>query len=514
MINPQSFIDEKFELYSVPAFPLNEPEHLLGSDIKSSKQIVAKGDVLLCKINPKINRVWSVRQHSSKYRQIASSEWIVIRQPLIDTDFLMYQLSEKSFREKLCANVSGVGGSLTRIQPIKVATYAIKIPPPAEQKEIAICLGKLIGQIKSLRVHLNAISNILEKFRKSVLSDAISGKLTEKWRGTEELIGWKYKEINEIADIIDPNPSHRYPEDDENGVPILSTQQFLGISDWTLKKSKTVSKSFFEERKDKCGFEEKDIVFARKGRLGLPRFIPTGFDFVFSHTVFIVRTKKGISNDFLLWSLRPEKVVAWLSEEMSSNSGIPTLRKNIFEKLPILLPPISEQVEVVRRIEELFTFSNQIEHYIQTAQSKIDQLGQVTLSKAFRGELTEEWRDINSDLIVEENSAEALLEKIKFTKKSISQDNSVKISNVRKKKSSSMKQQEIVSIAEALKNANKSLSGQELFIAAGYPSDATTEQLEQFFLDIREQLDKTILRYRPDGSTQDWFELIKPSSES
>ena len=77
-----------------------------------------------------------------------------------------------------------------------------------------------------------------------------------------------------------------------------------------------------------------------------------------------------------------------------------------------------------------------------------------------------------------------------------------------------MKQQEIVSIAEALKNANKSLSGQELFIAAGYPSDATTEQLEQFFLDIREQLDKTILRYRPDGSTQDWFEIIKPSLES
>lgn len=56
-ISPANYPDEKFDLYSVPAFPNATPEVKLGKEIGSTKQLVHKDSVLVCKINPRINRV-------------------------------------------------------------------------------------------------------------------------------------------------------------------------------------------------------------------------------------------------------------------------------------------------------------------------------------------------------------------------------------------------------------------------------------------------------------------------
>ena len=64
-----------YDLYSVPAFPSLRPERIDGSKIKSGKRRVQEGDVLLCKINPRINRVWSVGRAEGR-PQLASTEYL------------------------------------------------------------------------------------------------------------------------------------------------------------------------------------------------------------------------------------------------------------------------------------------------------------------------------------------------------------------------------------------------------------------------------------------------------
>lgn len=83
------------------------------------------------------------------------------------------------------------------------------------------------------------------------------------------------------------------------------------------------------------------------------------------------------------------------------------------KKMPINLPPYSEQTEIVRRIEELFAFADTVEQKANAALERVNNLTQSILAKAFRGDLTADWRSENHDLISGENSAEALLEKIK-----------------------------------------------------------------------------------------------------
>src|SRR5438046_1805561 len=75
-ISQQQMRGEIFELYSVPAFSEGKPFIIPGDEIGSNKVVVSPGDVLICKINPRINRAWVVGDYYPN-RKIASTEWIV-----------------------------------------------------------------------------------------------------------------------------------------------------------------------------------------------------------------------------------------------------------------------------------------------------------------------------------------------------------------------------------------------------------------------------------------------------
>ena len=99
--------------------------------------------------------------------------------------------------------------------------------------------------------------------------------------------------------------------------------------------------------------------------------------------------------------------------EFSAGIGQPNVNGTKLKNLAIPLPPLEEQTEIVRRVEQLFAYADQIEQQVKNAQNRVNNLTQSILDKAFRGELTADWRAANPHLISGENSAQALLAKIK-----------------------------------------------------------------------------------------------------
>ena len=135
-VTPANMPEQLFDLYSVPIFSTLTPENIHGGEIGSAKQVINKGDVLLCKINPHLNRVWEIIEDSHNV-QIASSEWIVVRSELHHPSFLKWYFNSPEFRALLSSQVSGVGGSLTRAQPAIVKGYLVPVPPMEEQARIS-----------------------------------------------------------------------------------------------------------------------------------------------------------------------------------------------------------------------------------------------------------------------------------------------------------------------------------------------------------------------------------------
>lgn len=154
-VNPQNSPTDQFELYSVPTFETGEPEFPYGKDVASSKVEVEEGDVLLCKINPHLNRVWRVKRRMAQMKLLASSEWIVIRANEIIPEYLVLTMQSPYFRELMMSNVSGVGGSLMRAQPTYVKQYMIPIPPMQEQKRIVEKIQETFYMLHSIADSLN-----------------------------------------------------------------------------------------------------------------------------------------------------------------------------------------------------------------------------------------------------------------------------------------------------------------------------------------------------------------------
>lgn len=149
-IDPSKYPDNDFELYSVPAYETGMPEFVKGKDISSSKKSVSRNDVLLCKINPHLNRAWIVSHHKEDIPCLASSEWIIFRNSTIFPQYLSYCFTSLYFKELMLSNVSGVGGSLMRAQPAIVSKYLFPLPPVNEQRRI----------VEAIQQYYNVLDNI------------------------------------------------------------------------------------------------------------------------------------------------------------------------------------------------------------------------------------------------------------------------------------------------------------------------------------------------------------------
>ncbi len=402
-IQPNKFLNTEFELYSVPIFPTKKPEIILGKDIGSSKQKVAPGDLLLCKINPRINRVWFVGENSGR-EQIASSEWIVIRNKELNTTFLKYFFSEQSFRDLLCSEVTGVGGSLTRAQPKKVATYKLKIPPLNEQKCIAKKLDELLATVESIKTRLDNAPTIIKRFRQSILSAATSGKLTEEWRGengvSEE---WDELTVGDVSKVGTGNtPLKSNTSFYENGdIPWL-TSSVTG-SPYVIEADKFVTQTAIDECRLKL-YDKGTLLVAMYGE-GKTRGQVTELTFPASINqacAAIVIDEDKIEKAYLKMRLQENYTEIRM---LAEGGNQPNLNLSKVRSITVPIPSKEEQIEIVSQVESFFALVDTLEEKIEAAKKRVDKLTQSILAKAFRGELVEQ----NPD----DESAEKLLERIR-----------------------------------------------------------------------------------------------------
>ncbi|MGO3787105.1 MAG: restriction endonuclease subunit S, partial [Pseudoalteromonas prydzensis] len=121
-------------------------------------------------------------------------------------------------------------------------------------------------------------------------------------------------------------------------------------------------------------------------------------------------------------------------KQMVKGGAMPAISFKLFDDIEIKLPTMESQHNTVRRVEELFAFADRIEQKANAAFERVNNLTQAILAKAFRGELTADWRAANPDLISGENSAEALLMKIKAEREALSSKKKPKKKTAARKK--------------------------------------------------------------------------------
>jgi type I restriction enzyme S subunit len=187
-VDPFKFPDETFDLYSIPAYDVGEPEVVRGRQIGSAKQTVQPGDVLLSRIVPHIRRAWVVGKNQGR-RTIASGEWIIFRSNKFHPSYLRHLLIGEPFYARFLQTVAGVGGSLLRARPAQVADIEILIPPIPEQQRIALQLEHADRLRRTRRYALQMCDELLPAAFLEMFGDRFNKRLIRRFGNLVKITG-------------------------------------------------------------------------------------------------------------------------------------------------------------------------------------------------------------------------------------------------------------------------------------------------------------------------------------
>ncbi|HBO6863564.1 TPA: hypothetical protein L4935_000538 [Pseudomonas aeruginosa] len=342
-----------------------------------------------------------------------------------DKGFLKYALQVSI--DDFYAKAHGMG--MVHITKGNFESHQIALPPIGEQTRIAQKLDELLAQIDTLKARIDAIPALLKRFRQSVLAAAVSGRLTEDWRSsgasidnghvlhhqikeahaaegghargnasdpTEEAHDLspddlpKTWDIAELRDICVPGRPITYgilkpgPELDE-GIPYIRVADFPGnkLNMANIKKTSPE----IDEQFRRARLMEGDLLLSIRGSVGRLIKIPANLDGAnITQDTARLSISPLVSTEFVYWALLADSTQRRMK---NATRGVAVRGINIGDvrALQIPLPPRDEQTEIVRRVEQLFAFADQLEAKVATAQARIDRLAPSILAKAFRGEL-------------------------------------------------------------------------------------------------------------------------------
>lgn len=359
-VDPAKQKENTFELYSVPIFPTNTPEIIKGEKIGSAKQSVENGDVLLYKINPKINRVWFVKNRTEN-TMIASSEWIVIRNKFMLTDYLVFCFMSPYFRDLMENNVSGVGGSLTRAQPSMVANYAVPIPPLQEQKRIITEIKHWFELIDVIDQGKECLQGTIKKAKSKILDLAIHGKLVPQVP-TDEPASELLKRINPKAEITCDNGHYqKLPE----GWVITPMQTLCALVDG--EKQNGIERINLDVKYLRGEREAKVLTSGKYTAANTLLILVDGEN---SGEVFRAPVDGYQGSTFKQLSIHEEMYTDYVLQvinlhrktlrENKVGSAIPHLNKKLFKAINVPIPPYEEQKRIVNAMNKAFTILDTI----------------------------------------------------------------------------------------------------------------------------------------------------------
>lgn len=422
-------------------------------EVKTGYTHFAEGDVLFAKITPCMeNGKAAVATKLRNGLGCGTTELHVLRpHEGIDAKYLYHFIHRESFRREAASNFTGSAGQLrVPVEFIRSAEFALA--PTPEQRRIVAQVEALLAKVRSSRERLDNIRTILKRFRQAVLAAGSGGLLTADWRadrtdsatgqGLIDHIGssrtargysacsslvhsdFELPEVPQtwswvrLAFLLSREESFCYGvvqpgTNDEHGVPLIRAGDLKNgrVNVSTLRRIDEHVNHEYRRSQLKGGELLVTVVGAGIGEIAIAQAECAGFNIARAVAKLPIR------------EVNAEYVFLWLSsstaiqlmKQSSREVARPTLNIEQLAEIPVPLPPLEEQTEIVRRINQLLGIADRLEARHETANSQVEKLTQSILAKAFRGELVPTEAALAKAEGHSYETAEELLARIKAT---------------------------------------------------------------------------------------------------
>ena len=203
--------------------------------------------------------------------------------------------------------------------------------------------------------------------------------------------GWSYAAIGELCTLINGR-AFKPSEWTDTGLPIIRIQN--------LNNPDAKFNYFLGDVAPKFIVENGELLFAWSGTPGTSfgAHIWNGGRAILNQHIFRVLFNETVINK-AFFQIAINQKLQELIDKAHGGVGLRHVTKGKFEHTEILLPPLNEQRRIVAKIEALKARSQQVKEALEAIPPLLEQFRQSVLAAAFRGDLTDVWREKNPDVI-------------------------------------------------------------------------------------------------------------------
>lgn len=405
-------VDEDFTYIDIASVDrdrkaITKPQLLAGADAPSrARKVLETGDVIVSMTRPNLNAVALIGVDHNE--SIASTGFDVLKAIGVEPRWVFAAVRSARFVDAMCRKVQGA--LYPAIKSTEIREYEIPLPPAAEQTRIAAKLDELLAQVDTLKARIDGIPALLKRFRQSVLAAAVSGRLTDNWRmlnvdfGSEDKRpGWIPKSLLELGELARGKSKHR-PRNDVRlfggEYPFIQTGEVAN----SLGRINT-AKVFYSDfgLAQSRLFPKGTLCITIAANIADTAVLDMEACFPDSIVGFVANEEKCCAQ-FVKYLVDVNKQNL---EDFAPATAQKNINLKILRELAFPMPPLAEQKEAVRRVEQLFAFADQLETSIKSAQMRIDRLTQSILAKAFKGDLVpQDCNDEPANVLLERIQAE------------------------------------------------------------------------------------------------------------
>tara|TARA_R110000744_G_scaffold255225_2_gene370746 strand:+ start:8559 stop:9842 length:1284 start_codon:yes stop_codon:yes gene_type:complete len=351
------------------------------ADIKSSN-LITKNDVGI---------LWDGARSgwSTKGKNGAVGSTIAILTPLkINSTFLYLFLQSKY--NFLNSNTRGTG--IPHVDPQILWGLGLPLPPRPEQERIVAKVDRLMAQVKIMQKSLERIPQLLKDFKQQVLTQAVTGKLTEEWREGKHFDDWKVELAKNCCEKVQSGGTPKGSNFAESGIPFFKVYNIVNQKISFDYKPQFVSEEIQNSQCKKSICFPNDVLMNIVGPpLNKVAIVPKEFpECNINQAITLFRVKEYLNSKYLYYFLCEGSSVNKLVNETRGVVGQINISLTQCRSFEISIPSKEEQQEIVHRVESLFAQADIIEEKYKCLKAKIDNLPQAILHKAFKGELVEQ----------------------------------------------------------------------------------------------------------------------------
>lgn len=360
--------------FSIPAFDsTGNPAVEEGSSIDSNKKRLLGGELLFSKLNSHKPRVWLVPTGGERTK-VSSTEFLTLvpwPSSEVSKQFFSYLLASKTLIEYITCYQTAVTNSHRRIKPRNLLQTHTILPPLTEQKRIAAYLDASCAAIDQAVETKQKQLDTLDTLRKSIITPAIlSGlipnrpfrKIDNPWlRQIPE--GWKLvslKRVSETQSGLTLGKNYDGP---------LVERPYLraaNVQDGYLDLEKITKIEIPERLTSRYELQDGDVLMTEGGDLDK---LGRGYMWegqiqgcLHQNHVFSLRTNhRYLLPEFLMYLTASQFGRDYFEATGKRTTNLASTNSTKVGLLPVPLPSVSEQREIVNRINQQLKQSKEIE---------------------------------------------------------------------------------------------------------------------------------------------------------